>query len=170
MGEEANTTAVDTHVDSVHCQCSLLDDLACLVERKDLTSNTNERVLFEGETARRVLLAVASLIGVVDAENIQQKAIWVPGSQVCLLRDENRTLVRIRCGRGAFCGHGAVVVKGSPLHNFDTKRHAHTRGGVHQDLTDLTSSYRGGGRPRGGEQLGGADQAHDACVFVSMFC
>ncbi len=94
-GEEANMTAVDTHVDSVHWQCSFLDDLACLVERKDLALNTNERVLFEGETARCVLLAVASPIGAVDAENIQQKAIWVPGNRVCLLGDENWTLVRI---------------------------------------------------------------------------
>ena len=61
-GEESNTTAVDAHVDSVHRQSRVLDYLTYLVRRGDLTSNTNKRVLFEGETALCVRLTTASPI------------------------------------------------------------------------------------------------------------
>ena len=42
MGEEADTTAVDTHVDRVDAQRLLLDDLALVLRREDFTTNTNE--------------------------------------------------------------------------------------------------------------------------------
>ncbi len=72
MGEESNTTAVKTHVESVHHQSRVLDYLTHLVQRGDLTSNANKRVLFEGETALCMCLATASPIGMVDPKNIQR--------------------------------------------------------------------------------------------------
>jgi endonuclease III len=42
MGEEADTTAVDTHVNRVDRQRHLLDDLALVLRREDLATNKNE--------------------------------------------------------------------------------------------------------------------------------
>ncbi len=72
MGKEADTTAVDTHVDRVNGQCHLLDHLALLVLCcEDLATNTNERVLLEGVTTDGMLLAMPSSISTVDAEYIK---------------------------------------------------------------------------------------------------
>ncbi len=72
MGKEANTTAVDTHVDRVDGQCRLLDHLAPVLCREDLTTNTNERVLLEGVTTDGMLLAMPSSISTVDAKYIDR--------------------------------------------------------------------------------------------------
>ncbi len=73
MGKEADTTAVDTHVDRVNGQCRLLDHLALLVlRREDLATNTNERVLIETETTDGMLLAMPSSISTVDADYINR--------------------------------------------------------------------------------------------------
>jgi hypothetical protein len=77
MGEEADTTAVDTHVDRVDGQRRLLDDLALVLRREDLATNMNERVLLEGVTADVVVLAMASSIGAVDAEYIDRLSLRV---------------------------------------------------------------------------------------------
>ncbi len=77
MGEEADTTAVDTHVDRVDGQRRLLDDLALVLRREDLATNTNERVLLKGVTTDVVVLAMASSIGAVDAEYIDRLSLWV---------------------------------------------------------------------------------------------
>jgi hypothetical protein len=77
MGEEADTTAVDTHVDRVDRQRRLLDNLALVLHHKDLATNTNQQVLLEGVTTDVVVLAMASSIGVVDAEYINQLSVWV---------------------------------------------------------------------------------------------
>jgi hypothetical protein len=77
MGEEANTTAVDTHVDRVDGQRRLLDDLALVLRRKDLATNMNEQVLLEGVIADVVVLAMASSIGAVDAEYIDRLSLRV---------------------------------------------------------------------------------------------
>ena len=77
MGEEADTTVVDTHVDRVDRQRHLLDDLALVLHREDLATNTYERVLLEGVTADVVVLAMASSIGAVDAEYIDQLSLRV---------------------------------------------------------------------------------------------
>jgi hypothetical protein len=77
MGEEADTTAVDTHVNRVDGQCHLLNNLALVLCREDLATNTNERVLLEGVTADVVVLAMASSIGAVDAEYIDRLSLRV---------------------------------------------------------------------------------------------
>ncbi len=77
MGEEADTTALDTHVDRVDGQCRLLDDLALVLRCEDLATNTNEQVLLKGVTADVVVLAMASLIGAVDTEYINQLSLRV---------------------------------------------------------------------------------------------
>ncbi len=77
MGEEADTTAVDTHVDRVDGQRCLLDGLALVLHREDLATNTNEQVLLEGVTADVMFLAMASLIGAVDAEYIDRLSLRV---------------------------------------------------------------------------------------------
>ena len=81
MGKEADTTAVDTHVDRVNGQCRLLDHLALVLHREDLTTNTNERVLLEGVTTDDVLLAMPSSISTVDAEHINRLSPRVLDSQ-----------------------------------------------------------------------------------------
>ncbi len=70
MGKEADTTAVDTHV--LYGQCRLLDHLALVLCREDLTTNTNERVLLKGVTTYGMLLAMPSSISTVDAEYIDR--------------------------------------------------------------------------------------------------
>ncbi len=77
MGEEADTTAVDTHVDRVDGQRRLLDDLALVLRCEDLATNTNEQVLLEGVTTDGVVLAIASSIGAVDDEYIDRLSLWV---------------------------------------------------------------------------------------------
>ncbi len=77
MGEEADTTAVDTHVDRVDGQRRLLDDLALVLRRKDLVTNMNKQVLLKGVTADVVVLAMASSIGTVDAEYIDRLSLRV---------------------------------------------------------------------------------------------
>ncbi len=77
MGEEANTTVVDTHVNRVDGQRRLLDDLALVLRREDLATNTNKRVLLEGVTADVVVLTMASSISAVDAEYIDRLSLRV---------------------------------------------------------------------------------------------
>ncbi len=77
MEEEADTTAVDTHVDRVDGQRRLLDDLALVLHREDLTTNTKERVLLKGVTADLVVLAMETSIGAVDAEYIDRLSLRV---------------------------------------------------------------------------------------------
>ncbi len=77
MGEEADTTAVDTHVDRVDGQRRLLDNLALVLRCKDLATNMNKQVLLEGVTADVVVLTMASSIGAVDAEYIDRLSLRV---------------------------------------------------------------------------------------------
>jgi hypothetical protein len=73
MAKEADTTAVDTHVDrEVDGQCHLLDHRALVLRREDLATNTNERFLLEGVTTDGMLLSMPSLISTVDAEYIDR--------------------------------------------------------------------------------------------------
>ncbi len=53
-------------------QCRLLDHLALVLCRKDLATNTNERVLLEGVTTDGMLLAMPSSISTDDAEYIDR--------------------------------------------------------------------------------------------------
>ena len=70
-------TAVDTHIDRVDRQRLLLNNLALVLHCKDLAMNTNEQVLMKGVTADGMVLAMVSLIGAVDAKDIDQLSLWV---------------------------------------------------------------------------------------------